>query len=73
MNNAAIKASPKKLYNGTWGAVVQNVKVAVGQELTIYTRAGKFWKASVARIVHSGKDYTIVATQSVASRPAASC
>lgn len=64
-----ITATPAKLRNGTWGARVTD-PVAVGQTITIKTKAGKTWQAKVTKIVWGGSDAALVATES-ADRPAA--
>ena len=62
-------ATPTKLQNGTWGARVQG-DVAQGDTVTISTRSGKSWTATVDRVVWSGNGVSIVATSKGASRSA---
>lgn len=63
-------ATPTKLRDGSWGARVQG-SVAVGDSVTITTKGGKSWDATVTRVVWSGEGATIVATQGTdgGSRP----
>ena len=65
-------ASPAKLRSGEWGAKIQGKKVAIGDIVQIRTAAGKTWLAEVKKIVWSGDDATIIATESVDGRPTAS-
>lgn len=59
---AAHAARPKKLRDGTWGAVV-NGFVRDGDPLLVETRAGKQWFATAAKIVYRDDKITIVATE----------
>ena len=65
-----MNASPAKLRDGSWGARVQGA-VAVGDTVTITTKAGKSWSARVSQVVWSGEGVTLCATSSL-DRPAAS-
>lgn len=62
-----LQASPKKLPNGNWGAQIKTDDVAVGDTVTITTRAGKTWDAQVSEIVSHNDGITIVATQRAAA------
>lgn len=55
-------AKPKKLRDGTWGAVVESTNVREGVVLTVQTRAGKTWQAEVTRVVWSGNGASICKT-----------
>mgnify|MGYP006899558405 FL=1 len=63
-----ITATPAKLRNGSWGARVQG-QVRNGDTVTITTRAGKSWTATVSQVVWTGEGVSIVATESRPSRP----
>lgn len=56
-------ATPAKLNDGSWGARVA-ASVNVGDALTVTTKAGKSWSATVSRIVWSGDGITLCATAS---------
>lgn len=58
---------PRQAQNGSWGARVTGA-VAVGDEITITTRAGKSWTAIVDCVIWSGSGVSICATSS-ADRP----
>jgi len=58
-------ASPTKLQTGAWGARIAGT-AAVGETITIVTRAGKTWDATVSRVVWSDGQVTIVATGTAA-------
>lgn len=49
-----LQASPKKLRNGSWGALVQG-QVTAGDAIQVTTRAGKTWTAAVGRVIWSGE------------------
>ena len=59
-----IPATPAKLRDGSWGARAPR-NVQVGQTLTITTRAGKSWDATITRIVWVGDDVALCATESL--------
>ena len=61
-------ATPAKLRTGEWGARVVG-DVAVGDTVTITTRAGKSWSARVTRVVWSGEGVTLVETASLDGGP----
>ena len=61
-------ATPCKLRTGAWGARTAP-EVQVGDTVTITTRAGKSWDARVTKIVWTGDDAAVVATESL-DRPA---
>ena len=69
MATTTTKATPTKLRSGEWGARVQG-KVSEGDVITITTRSGKSWDATVRKVVWSDGDVSIVATSSAPSRPA---
>jgi len=56
-------ATPTKLRSGDWGARVQG-RVATGDSITITTRSGKSWTATVSRVLWSGDGVAICATES---------
>jgi hypothetical protein len=56
------QATPTKLRNGDWGAKVAG-SVRQGDEIQIRTKAGKEWTARVARVLWSGDNVSIVATE----------
>jgi hypothetical protein len=66
-----MQATPTKLRNGTWGAKVSSTDVRRGDTVTITTRSGKSWDATVSEVVWTGNGVTICATQSQDRRPAA--
>ncbi len=70
MTRNTLAASPAKLRNGSWGARVKSATVAVGDTVTITTRSGKSWDATVEHVVWSGDGVSICATQSLDRRPA---
>lgn len=57
-------ASPTKLRNGNWGARVQSTNVAAGDTVTITTRNGKSWEATVIRVLWTGNGVAVCATES---------
>jgi len=59
-------ATPKKLRDGSWGALVQSTSVRPGDSITITSRAGQSWAARVARVLWRGDGVAIVATSSQA-------
>lgn len=59
------KAKPKKLRDGTWGAVVERMGIGRGDVIQVTTAAGKTWQAAVERVVWSGDGVTICATRSL--------
>lgn len=59
-----IPATPKKLRNGTWGAIASTEQVSRGDTLTITTRAGKSWTATVEQVIWRGDGVAICATAS---------
>lgn len=69
-------ARPKKLRNGSWGAVIESsthIDVEAGEEIQIVTRSGKTWTATISEIIWSGKGYNggqaaIVATASAPAK-----
>lgn len=62
------QATPTKLRNGDWGAKVAG-SVRQGDEIQIRTKAGKEWTATVTRVLWSGDNVSIVATESRSQRP----
>lgn len=63
-----MKASPKKLRGGEWGALVQSEKVVSGEHITVTTKAGKSWDAVVDKVIWTGKGVAIVTTESASSQ-----
>lgn len=58
-----LAATPAKLKSGEWGARVQG-QVDVGDSITITTKSGKSWIATVTKVVWSGNGVSLVATES---------
>ncbi len=58
-----MQATPTKLNSGAWGAKVQG-PCRVGDAITITTRAGKSWDATIARVVWCGDGISLCATAS---------
>lgn len=54
-------ASPSKLRSGEWGARVDG-DVKPGDTITITTRSGKSWDATVSKVIWQGEGVTLVAT-----------
>lgn len=57
-------ASPAKLRNGSWGARVRSESVHPGDVVTITTKAGKSWTATVERVLWHGDGVSLCATAS---------
>lgn len=60
-------ATPKKLRNGSWGAIVRGdvaQDVGEGAPLEIIAKSGKRWEAKIVRVVWRGDDAAICATES---------
>jgi hypothetical protein len=66
-SNASIAATPAKLRSGAWGARVAG-RASEGDLLTITTRAGKSWQATVAKVVWRGSGVTLCATEQATTR-----
>lgn len=66
----AIAATPAKLKSGEWGVRVTS-PVSAGDTVTITTKSGKSWDATVSRVVWTGDGVSLCATSS-ADRPATS-
>jgi hypothetical protein len=62
-------ATPAKLRDGSWGARVQGA-AAVGDVVTITTRAGKTWDARVTSVIWTGDGVALCATASLDRAPA---
>lgn len=62
--SSTINATPTKLRSGAWGAKVQSSSVRKGDEITITTKSGKSWTATVTKVIWSGDGVSIVATES---------
>jgi hypothetical protein len=54
-------ATPARLRDGSWGAWVAGT-VTAGQSVTITTKSGKSWVATVTRVIWRGDGITLVAT-----------
>ncbi len=52
-------ASPIQLRTGEWGARVPAPNVEVGDGLTVITRSGSAWEATVTSVVWQGADAAI--------------
>lgn len=59
-----MQATPTKLRNGNWGAKVQGTATE-GSTITITTKKGKSWTATVSKVIWTGNGVSIVATDSV--------
>ena len=57
-----IKATPTKLRSGEWGARADG-DVKKGDNITITTKSGKSWTATVEKVVWTGNGISIVATK----------
>ena len=66
---ATIKATPKKLRSGEWGAVAQTPAARKGDTVEITTKSGKSWTATISKVIWSGNGVSIVATQSSSPAP----
>ena len=62
-----ITANPKKLRDGSWGAVTRNRVPRVGDLIEIHTKAGKVWMARVEAVLWDNGQQAIVKTSSVRS------
>ena len=61
-------ARPKKLRDGTWGAIVEGRNAGTvmdGQTVTIQTAGGKIWDARVSRVIWRGDKVAILETESL--------
>lgn len=71
-----IAATPTKLRNGAWGARTQG-HPDTGETITITTRSGKTWDATVTRVLWTGTDndqpIAIVATATGRSLTQTTC
>lgn len=54
---------PKKLRDGTWGAILSAPYAQVGDSVRVKTRGGKSWEAVISKIVWQGDGKTIAATR----------
>ncbi len=62
-------ATPAKLRDGSWGARVPG-SVQAGDVVTITTRGGKSWDATISMVIWSNDEISICATGSAPSRRA---
>ena len=62
MHTTTTKATPAKLRSGDWGAKVHG-ECQPGDVITITTKAGKSWDATVRKVIWSGDGVSIVATE----------
>lgn len=58
----AAYATPIRLRNGDWGARVTGA-ASSGDAITVTTRSGKSWTATVDRVFWTNGDVTIVSTR----------
>jgi len=65
MNNIH-PATPAKLKSGAWGARVQGA-VSVGDQITISTKSGKTWNATVSTVVWTDGSISLCATSGTRS------
>lgn len=63
--NATTNASLIKLRDGSWGAKVQSSDVVRGQTITITTKSGKSWDATITRVVWSGDGVAICVAENL--------
>lgn len=56
-----MKATPKKLRDGTWGVLVQG-KPKSGDVVTVVTKGGKTWQAHIALVIWSNDEISICST-----------
>jgi len=66
-----LQASPTKLRDGSWGARTKGVP-AIGDTITITTKAGKTWNAQVTSLVWTDQKVAIVSTKSLDRAPSTS-
>ena len=59
-----LTATPRKLQNGNWGAMIQAVDIVVGERIEVRAKSGRCWTDTVSSIVWTGQGKTIVATKS---------
>lgn len=64
----SINARPKKLRDGSWGALADTERVQAEDVVTITTRAGKTWNARVLQVIWTGNGVAILRTQSLDSQ-----
>jgi hypothetical protein len=57
-------ATPKKLKDGSWGALAQSESVTPGDTLQVTARSGKSWGATVSKVLWAGDGKAIVSTDS---------
>ena len=63
MKDSTKTARPTKLRNGDWGARVEGT-VRKGDTITITTKSGKSWDATVTRVIWTDSGVSIVSTAS---------
>ena len=68
MADLYLPATPTKLKDGSWGARVASANAREGDIVRITARNGKSWEAEVMKVIWRGKDFSICATSSIASR-----
>jgi len=67
MSNTRFEASPKKLRDGSWGAIISAASAGnakTGDTLRITTKSGKSWEATIAKVIWTGSGKAIVSTRS---------
>ena len=53
-------ARPKRLRDGSWGAVIEEEtkqKIAAGEQIMVATRSGKSWLTEITEVIWQGKGY----------------
>lgn len=72
MQATTTPATPKKLRDGSWGALATSEHIAAGDVVEITTRSGKSWLATVGRVLWAGDGKAICTTYSTTrgGRPA---
>ncbi|HGM5918179.1 TPA: hypothetical protein ACKP5X_000426 [Stenotrophomonas maltophilia] len=61
-NQARHQATPALLKSGEWGARVLAPQVGVGDQLTVVTKGGSSWEATVRAVVWQGEGVVLCRT-----------
>ena len=58
-------ATPKKLRDGTWGAILSSPKNTVKENdmVQVTARSGKTWTSAITKVIWGNQKVTIVATR----------
>jgi hypothetical protein len=57
-------ATPKKLKDGSWGALAQSENVTAGDTLQVTAKSGKSWGSTVSKVLWAGDGKAICTTDS---------